>query len=190
MGRQSSPTTTPLPATTTASAARAYRRGYGGRPSLGVGRATDQTDNESAPTRAVCVARALTPAGLSLAQAQATVAPAFYQAFGAASGRRAGERLPKHSLTTVALPADSRVVSAAWQPNVMAPTDGARPGPLASPRLLDSLFATTTREEPARAVSEVPPVRHAAASDGRWQPLLTEFDLLEQAIATLAWKEI
>jgi photosystem II stability/assembly factor-like uncharacterized protein len=109
---------------------------------------------------------------------------------GGASGQRAGEALPKHSLTAVALLAGSQIVSASWQPNVIGPSDGARPGHLTSPRLLDSLFAATTQEEPARAVSEVPPVRHAASSDGRWQPLRNDLDLMEQAIATLAWKEI
>jgi hypothetical protein len=109
---------------------------------------------------------------------------------GGPSGRRTGEPLPKHSLTAGVLPTGSQFVSPPWQPNVMDPADGSRPGPLASPGLLDSLFAATTGEKPVRAVSEVPAVRHVTASDGRWQPPRDDLDLLEQALATLAWKEI
>jgi hypothetical protein len=105
---------------------------------------------------------------------------------GGASGRGAGEGLPKHLFPVGALLVGTRIVSAPWPPSAMGPSDGAWQGPLASPRLRDSLFAATAGEEPVRSVSEIPPVRHAASSDGRWQPLRNDLDLLEQTIATLA----
>ena len=108
---------------------------------------------------------------------------------GGASSGGAGEGLPEQLFPVGDLLAGTRIVSAPWPPNVMGPSDGAWQVPLASPRLRDSLFAATAGEEPVRPVSEVLPVRYAASSDGRWQPLRHDLDL-EQAIATLAWTEI
>jgi hypothetical protein len=109
---------------------------------------------------------------------------------GSASARGAGEGFPKQLFPVGALLTGTRIDSAPWPPNLMGRSDGVWQGPLASPRLRNSLFAAPAGKEPIRSVSEIPPVRHAAASDGRWQPLRNDFDLLEQAIATLAGKEI
>jgi hypothetical protein len=104
---------------------------------------------------------------------------------GRASGRGAGEGLLEQLFPVGELLAGTRIVSAPWPANLMGPSEGAWQGHLVSPRLRDSLSATTG-EEPVRRVSEVPPVGHAAASDARWQPHRNDLDLLEQAIATLA----
>jgi photosystem II stability/assembly factor-like uncharacterized protein len=109
---------------------------------------------------------------------------------GGALGRGAGEGLPEQLFPVGALLAGTRIDLAPWPPHLMGPSDGVWQGPLASPRLRDSLFAAPAGEEPVRSVSEIPPVRHGASSDGRWQPLRNDLDLLDQAITMLAWKEI
>jgi len=105
---------------------------------------------------------------------------------GGAPSRRAGKGLPTDSLTAVSLLAGPRTISALWQP--IAPSNGARPEPWASPLLVDAFFAAAPREEGAGAA--VPLVCRSASSAAQWQPLLNDLDLLAPTITTMAWEEM
>jgi hypothetical protein len=107
---------------------------------------------------------------------------------GGAPGRRADQAFREYPLASLAVLATSRTVSTLG-PDWIGSSQVARLEPFASPRLLDALFAATTRQEPARTPAEVAPVTHEASRNGRWPTPVKELDLPEPAIATLAWDQ-
>jgi hypothetical protein len=76
-----------------------------------------------------------------------------------------------------------------WLPSPITPSAVAPKEPLIPARLVDSLFAATSREQPAATVCADPPLSRQARLDGRWRPLRTDFGPLQQAMATVPGEE-